>query len=216
MKRVLYWIGLLTILILVLMPDVLAPPFVSASQLLAQSTAGGTASEQQYNPLSLLSDCPLDRILDDGTKVYDCTSETGCVYFESPDGTWEGQCFATAVERPHEEIAKATEEPRNPQGGSQSSQQGNSQQSTQSCRLLRIDSDGTKVLDCEGTIVYVDPDSSMAAWADLRSEHKPQGQSTGQSRQDDDQQGGDQQGGDQQGGDQQSDVRQGYGCAARV
>lgn len=129
------------------------------------------------------------------------------MYFELPDGTWATTCFATAVERPHKEIAKATEEPRNPQGGSQSSQQGNSQQSTQSCRLLRIDSDGTKVLDCGGgTIVYVDPDSSMAPWEDLRSEHKLQGETTGQSRQDE----------NQQGGNQQSDVRQGYGCAARA
>jgi hypothetical protein len=38
MKRVLYWIALLTIAILVLMPDILALPFSSASKVLAQGT----------------------------------------------------------------------------------------------------------------------------------------------------------------------------------
>jgi hypothetical protein len=216
---------------------------------LAQGSADQYASEQPDNQVSPEvpshvaepEKCRLSDIESDGTKVYQCPDPSGavCWVWIDPNGEESGVC-GVSVRAPHKEIAKATEDPQDLQSDPQASPRGISRQQAQSCRLLRVDSDGTEVSDCGDEILYEYPDGSIGMAAP-RSGRKLQGQSPGQTRQNDDQQGGDQQGGDQQsrneqgddqqggdqqGGDQQGGNQQGgnqqgggwpgFGCAART
>jgi hypothetical protein len=98
MKRVLYWIGLLMIVGVALMPDVLVPPLASAGHVLAQDSTQQTPSEQQYSDLTeadlISKGCALSGIVGEdgfhwpgvpeGSKVYRC-------YDSSPPCDSEGE-----------------------------------------------------------------------------------------------------------------------------
>lgn len=221
MKRVLYWIGLLMIAGLVLMPDVVISPSASDSQALAQDSGGQTASEQQYEneiivpPELISSQCRVIHTWPDGEKWYECSKDVaekvaglGCMLVVYHDGTQGvGQCAHIA-------------EPKDPQQrssqsrSSQSSPQEIRQQLPQRCQLLRTDPDGTEVSECGDQILYEYPDGSIA----MLSAREPQQDSDQQGadhRSDGAQQDGVQQqdGAQQQVGAQQDASRQGYGCA---
>src|SRR5215210_282514 len=153
MKRVLYWIGLLMIAGLVLMPDVRISPLESDSQVLAQDSEGQNASEQQYEilvpPELISSGCRLTRTMPDGSKWYKCSKdaspypagweEESCHLIVDPNGVQSAVCEA---------LASIAEPPADPP--------------TQRCRLLRVDPDDTDVSECGNLILYKYPDGSMA------------------------------------------------------
>jgi hypothetical protein len=214
MKRVLYWIGLLMIAGLVLMPDVVISPFASDSQALAQDSGGQTASEQQYEiivpPESISSECRLWRTTPNGEKYYECSKdaseetagwEEGCYLIVHPNGAQSAVCASIT-------------EPKDPQRGSQSSPQEIRQQPAQRCQLLRVDPDGTEVSECGDQILYKYPDGSLAVMSPRESQQDGGQQDGGQQGTDQRSDGGQQQDGGQQREDgQQGASRQGYGCA---
>jgi hypothetical protein len=221
MKRVLYWMGLLMIAGLVLVPDIMISPLASDSQVLAQGSGGQTPSvEQQYNvppeslPESLPSGCRLAFVANDGSKYYNCSGEPkDCYWVTDPNGVVIGG------------VCAAIAEPKNPQKSSQASSQEIPQQPAQRCQILRTDPDRTEVSVCGDRIVYKYPDGSLA----MVSPTEPQqdgGKQGADQRSDGKQQdggkqdGGKQDGGKQDGGKQQarswwSNLSQGFGCAAR-
>jgi hypothetical protein len=144
MKRVLYWIGLLTIAGLVLMPDVRISPLASDSQVqvLAQgSSAEQTASDQQYRQPDLTEadlisqGCRLDGIVGKdlpyregytqptGTKMYECRppDSTESSRYTCPDHAYvypDGRVEKVETKCGYGE-ARIREPNEDPQGGQQ-------------------------------------------------------------------------------------------------
>jgi hypothetical protein len=233
MKRVLYWMGLLMIAGLVLVPDIMISPLAlmisplaSDSQVLAQGSGGQTPSvEQQYSvppeslPESLPSGCRLAFVANDGSKYYNCSGEPkDCYLVTDPNGVVIGG------------VCAAIAEPKNPRKSSQAPSQEIPQQPAQRCQILRTDPDRTEVSACGDRTVYKYPDGSLAMVSPTEKQQDGGQQDGGQ--QDGGQQDGGQQDGGQQDGDQRSDGQQqdggqqqasswwrnwwqGFGCAAR-
>src|SRR5215208_3625032 len=150
MKRVLYWIGLLMIAGLVLMPDVLISPFASDSQVLAQSSsAEQTASDQQYRQSDLTEadlisqGCRFDGIVGKdlpytkgytqqpkGTKIYKCRPDsTESSRYACPDQAYvypDGRVVKAEVKCGYGE-ARIREPNEDPQGGASNARDGGQQ-----------------------------------------------------------------------------------------
>jgi hypothetical protein len=165
MKRVLYWMGLLMIAGLVLVPDIMISPLAlmisplaSDSQVLAQGSGGQTPSvEKQYSvppeslPESLPSGCRLAFVANDGSKYYNCSGEPkDCYLVTDPNGVVIGG------------VCAAIAEPKNPRKSSQAPSQEIPQQPAQRCQILRTDPDRTEVSACGDRTVYKYPDGSLA------------------------------------------------------
>ena len=147
MKRVLYWIGLLMLVGVALMPDVLVPPLASAGDVLAQGSTQQTPREQQYSDLTeadlISKGCTLHGIVGEdlpknlyvseapeGTKIYWCPDSPKVAKmnrglppcpdeaFVYPNGTVEK--FVTACAH----IAEPTEDPQGPPTGKHRVQRG--------------------------------------------------------------------------------------------
>jgi hypothetical protein len=145
MKRVLYWIGLLMLVGVALMPDVLVPPLASAGDVLAQGSTQQTPREQQYSDLTeadlISKGCTLHGIVGEdlpknlyvseapeGTKIYWCPDSPKVAKmnrglppcpdeaFVYPNGTVEK--FVTACAH----IAEPTEDPQGGSGDSRGTQ----------------------------------------------------------------------------------------------
>jgi len=217
MKRVLYWVGLLTIAIPVLMPDVLALPFSADSKVLAQGSAEQNPSAEQYSECSLTRPSEevfdADRGIPAGTKVYDCETNSdmsqaehndmaGCYVLEPPIHGVDVVCPAAGIELPKEPDSQNSEKDR----GSQPSPPG-------TCRFVTVDANGTKVSDCGDKFLleFSDGSKSLASPEQLFKQDGDQ-QQTGDQQQAGNQRSDDQ----QQDRGQQGGSDQGYGCAARV
>jgi hypothetical protein len=220
MKRVLYWIGLLTIAIPVLMPDVLALPFSSDGKVLAQGSAEQNPSLQQYERLDaneirqLSTKCQLlyiageDDATPEGTKVYDCPNTNN-----GPDITCTEFCVLhIGISDPSKEKTSAPPNSRTPKKdrGSELAPPGKSQLRDQHCTLLRDSSQGTKVFDCGDNLVLLGPHDSIAMLP-LGDQQKGEDQRSDNQQKDGGQRSDDQ----QQDGGQQGGSDRGYGCAAR-
>jgi hypothetical protein len=214
-KRVLYWIGLLTIAIPVLMPDVLALPFSSDGKVLAQGSAEQNPSLQQYERLDaneikqLSTECRRliagedDYAAPEGTKIYDCPNTSDkfgdCTVFLFPNGEIKKAiCKAyIGISDPSNEKTPAPSNSRIPKKDrdSELAPPGKSQQpDPEDCSLLEDSPQGTKLYDCGDNLVIQRSDGSV--------EFLPLGNQ---------QKDGDQ----QQDGGQQGGSDQGVGCAAR-
>src|SRR5215212_1769410 len=175
MKRVLYWMGLLMIAGLVLVPDIMISPLASDSQVLAQGSGGQTPSvEQQYSvppeslpsgwPESLPSGCRLAFVANDGSKYYNCSGEPkDCYWVTDPNGVVIGEvCAAIAEPSVTSQPSSQVSSQENPQKSSQASSQEIPQQPAQRCQILRTDPDRTEVSACGDRTVYKYPDDPLA------------------------------------------------------
>jgi hypothetical protein len=230
MKRVLYWIGLLMLVGVVLMPDVVVPPLASAGDVLAQDSTQQTPSEQQYSDLTeadlISKGCKLvghGGALE-GSKRYICPDPNDLCskdegdpvqnfYLVYPDGTviWEGAACAAIAEPPEDRQGGSgdsgvNQDASNAETGKspQALPQGTSKHPTQRCQPADELSDGTKVSVCGDNILFEYPDGTTA-WASPVQTQQDGGQQGAYQGSNDQQQNGDQQGAYQDSDGQQQD-----------